>query len=226
MQEFAGEWVFDIVVGGHQRRYIGPDVVGNGWAWGKDCITGRGVWTRFGHNFTSYGVMLSPTRQITGGQFFNVNQLVATIIGVAENTADDRYPSLVLDKAPHEISEVWDGQISVFDSEGATQGEANFARHFEGANWSDTWDDCSEPFIMTFAKAHGRDFVSGTTQGVSQQIGCGRFTTSYQVNENMQFYIAELLDVDNRMLVSIVQGYQENRLSRVEVSKLTFQDTG
>ena len=67
MAAFAGEWVFDLEVAGRHRHYLGPDVIGLGTQWQPGAITGSGVWPRFGHEFTSYGVLVAPDRQLTGG---------------------------------------------------------------------------------------------------------------------------------------------------------------
>ncbi len=222
MHEFAGEWVFVISVDGHQRRYLGPDVVGNGWAWGKDCITGRGIWPRFGHNFTSYGVMLSPTRQITGGQFFNVNQLVATIIGVAENTVEERYPTLVMDEAPHELSEIWKGTSDIYDQNGELLDESVFERHFRCDSYSDEWNG-GDGFHIDLKPANGRDLVHGLMTGVSQKIGCARFINcwDYEWDTDAMNQILHLLDVESRQLVSIGYSYNGLNVNGMQVQKLS-----
>ncbi len=122
MGEFKGEWVFDLVVDGRARRYLGVDVVGEGLAWGKDVITGRGVWTRFGHNFTSFGVMVTPEYQITGGKFYNASEMIANIIGVAVPERKDvpnQWAAFSGVQTPSEIAAVWKGECDSFDPDGS-----------------------------------------------------------------------------------------------------------
>ena len=83
MGAFAGEWVFDLEVDGDDRLYLGPDVVGMGTQWQPGAMTGRGVWPRFGYEFESYGVLVAPDRQLTGGFFSLAGRSVADIVGVA-----------------------------------------------------------------------------------------------------------------------------------------------
>lgn len=84
MNRRVGEFVFDLKLEGQARHYLGQDVVGSGFLWCDGVITARGIWPRFGYNFTSFSIMLAPNRQITGGTFFLANQQVATLSGVAE----------------------------------------------------------------------------------------------------------------------------------------------
>jgi hypothetical protein len=100
MAGFAGEWVFAIAVDGRRRRYLGPDVVGEGTEWAPGAMTGAGRWPRFGHDFTSWSAHVAPGRQLTGGTFSAEGRPVAVIVGVAvawtapgEPAADD-WPSL------------------------------------------------------------------------------------------------------------------------------------
>jgi hypothetical protein len=84
MAGFAGEWTFTIEVDGATRRYLGPDVVGEGTEWSPGALTGAGRWPRFGHDFTSWSVLVAPGRQLTGGTFTaDDGTPVAVIVGVA-----------------------------------------------------------------------------------------------------------------------------------------------
>lgn len=84
MAGFAGEWAFTIEVDGVTRRYLGPDVVGAGTEWSPGALTGAGRWPRFGHDFTSWSVLVAPGRQLTGGTFVDDDGApVAVIVGVA-----------------------------------------------------------------------------------------------------------------------------------------------
>lgn len=93
MDRRVGEFVFDLAPEGRARRYLGPDVVGGGAAWAEGVLTARGLWPRFGYNFTSFSMLLNPTRQVTGGRFFVANREVAVIVGVA-GPGDAGYPTL------------------------------------------------------------------------------------------------------------------------------------
>lgn len=94
MNKRVGEFIFDLKLVGKARHYLGEDVIGGGFSWRDGVLTAKGLWPRFGYNFTSFSILLNPTRQVTGGKFFVANQEVATIVGVAvpENQG---YPELV-----------------------------------------------------------------------------------------------------------------------------------
>lgn len=105
MNERVGEFVFDLKLVGKARHYLGEDVIGGGFSWEDGVLTARGLWTRFGYNFTSFSILLNPNRQVTGGKFFVANEEIATIVGVAV-PENEGYP------------EMTDGEIS-----GKYQGE-------------------------------------------------------------------------------------------------------
>ncbi|HRJ58972.1 MAG TPA: hypothetical protein PK152_00435 [Anaerolineales bacterium] len=83
MNKRVGEFVFDLKIVGKARHYLGEDVVGGGFSWKDGVLTARGMWTRFGYNFTSFSILLNPGRQVTGGKFFVANEEIATIVGAA-----------------------------------------------------------------------------------------------------------------------------------------------
>lgn len=93
MNKRVGEFVFDLKLVGKARHYLGEDVIGGGFSWRDGVLTARGLWTRFGYNFTSFSILLNPKRQVTGGKFFIANQEVATIVGVAV-PENEGYPEL------------------------------------------------------------------------------------------------------------------------------------
>jgi len=107
MGAFAGEWVFDLEVDGAHRHYLGPDVVGLGTEWQPGAMTGHGLWPRFGHEFTSYGVLVSPDRQLTGGFFSKAGRSVADIVGVAVPESLGLEPILDLSVAAPKIGDGW-----------------------------------------------------------------------------------------------------------------------
>jgi len=83
MNKRVGEFVFDLKLVGKARHYLGEDVIGGGFSWRDGVLTAKGLWTRFGYNFTSFSMLLNPKRQVTGGKFFIANEEVATIVGLA-----------------------------------------------------------------------------------------------------------------------------------------------
>jgi|TARA_B100000929_G_scaffold278614_1_gene254980 hypothetical protein len=107
MAAFAGEWTFDLEVAGRHRHYLGPDVVGLGTQWQPGAMTGSGVWPRFGHEFTSYGVLVQPDRQLTGGFFSVAGRPVADIVGVAVPESAGVEPTLDLDAPLVRLDDSW-----------------------------------------------------------------------------------------------------------------------
>lgn len=94
MNKRVGEFVFDLKVFGKARHYLGEDVVGGGFSWKDGVLTARGMWTRFGYNFTSFSILLNPGRQVTGGKFFVANEEIATIVGAAV-PEEEGYPEML-----------------------------------------------------------------------------------------------------------------------------------
>ena len=107
MAAFAGEWVFELEVAGPQRRYLGPDVVGIGTEWQPGAMTGQGLWPRFGYEFESYSVLVTPHRQLTGGFFSLAGRSVADIVGVAVPEAAGLEPRLDLSAPSPEAADQW-----------------------------------------------------------------------------------------------------------------------
>lgn len=106
MAAFAGEWQFELEVHGDKRHYLGPDVVGVGTQWAPGAMTGEGVWPRFGHEFSSYGVLVNPGRQLTGGSFSRAGRSIADIVGVAVPESLGVEPELDLAAEPESLDEL------------------------------------------------------------------------------------------------------------------------
>ncbi|MDW8318967.1 MAG: hypothetical protein RMN53_14135 [Anaerolineae bacterium] len=121
MDRRVGEFVFDLALEGRARRYLGPDVVGGGVAWAEGVLTARGLWPRFGFNFTSFSILLGPTRQVTGGRFFAARREVAVIVGVAGPGAAG-YPAL-----PPPTPRTWAGLRCTFTAQGELLDETRVA---------------------------------------------------------------------------------------------------
>ncbi len=94
MNSRVGEFIFDLKLVGKARHYLGEDVIGGGFSWRDGVLTARGLWPRFGYNFTSFSILLNPNRQVTGGKYFLANQEVATIVGVAVPETEG-YPEMI-----------------------------------------------------------------------------------------------------------------------------------
>lgn len=94
MNHRVGEFVFDLKLVGKARHYLGEDVIGGGFSWKDGVLTARGLWPRFGCNFTSFSILLDPRRQVTGGKFFIANEEIATIVGAAV-PEEEGFPVLV-----------------------------------------------------------------------------------------------------------------------------------
>ena len=113
MANFAGEWVFDLTLTGDERHYLGPDVVGHAKQWTPTTLTATGWWPNFGYEFESYSVLVSPSRQLTGGVFGVAGRLVADIIGVAEPESNGVEPRLDLQAPLPEPKGEWHLRRSV-----------------------------------------------------------------------------------------------------------------
>lgn len=113
MAGFAGDWVFDMEIDGAQRRYLGPDVVGEGTEWSPGAMTGRGAWPRFGYEFESYSVLVAADRQLTGGFFSLTGRSVADIVGVAVPESAGVEPRLDLSAPVPEVEGHWPWRRSV-----------------------------------------------------------------------------------------------------------------
>ena len=84
-------------------------------------MLGEGVWPRFGYNFTSFALMLSPHRQVTGGKFYAASQMIANIIGVAQaemHDVPDSWPSLRDPQEVYKVSTLWRGESLLFSADG------------------------------------------------------------------------------------------------------------
>lgn len=223
MGEFKGEWVFDLVVDGRKRRYLGVDVVGEGLAWGKEAITGRGVWTRFGHNFTSFGVMVTPELQITGGKFYNASEMIANIIGVAVPERKDA-PNQYLDfSGVHLASEGatrWHGSSIRFNADGTERELLTVKRAYVGCDWEDEYLETGETTKVLFTDRQTRQLISRTTIGIAKRSGW--LLDMEAVNEAGVFYEAMQVLVNFAdTLLSLRRAWADNRLLYLEVMRLS-----
>lgn len=199
MEHFAGEWEFTMTVDGSVRRYHGPDVIGTGLAWGNDpvCIMGRGVWPRFGHNFASFSILVSPEQQLTGGWFYNAGELVASIAGIAVPNTVGSYPSLDRLEYPHHIAKQWHGHLTQYDANGIMQSKREIRRQYDSTSWTDN-DDRWE-----IKPLDGRDRISGCCTGIGIRSGWIYQATTILSDGTR----ATLLEIHNGKLIIGIQQY-------------------
>lgn len=224
MAEFAGEWVFDLAVAGRARRYLGPDVVGTGLAWGDGVTTGRGVWPRFGHTFTSFGVLTLSGRQLTGGKFYNAGAMVANIVGVAapapDGAADDdlaAFPELPKPHDPREAGSVWRCTVRACAADGAVLGEGAFTRRR-------TADGYAEPGLRVACHpSPGRDVcevhlsdAGGPLRGIGARAGW-LYELEAHGSDGASLELMEVFDAATGGFVGLRRWRRDDVLERVDV---------
>lgn len=219
MAEFAGEWTFDLVVDGRARRYLGPDVVGTGLTWGDGVTTGRGVWPRFGHTFTSFGMLTPSGRQLTGGKFYNAGEMVANIIGVATPMVadDDAFPALTAPYDPQEVRAAWRCAARACAADGAVLGESSVSRRY-------TTDGFIEAGLRVACRpAMGRDICevhvadsSTTLRGVGKRTGWLYELEAHGPN-GISLEWMEIFDSVAGGFVGLRRWRRDDALERVEV---------
>ena len=214
MAEFAGERIFTLRVDGRARRYLGPDVIGAGLGWGEGALTGRGVWPRFGHNFTSFSVMAAPDRQITGGQFFNAGERIANIIGLAVPEAPDAsYPAFVGPTAPAGISPRWHGRRRRVDAAGVVGDVSPMTREYDGAT-----SYREQGFDLTFAPRGARMAISGALSGIAKSVGWMLEGAGMAGDAHVEFF--DVLDPVGGNLISVRRWMRDEALRQVEIVML------
>jgi hypothetical protein len=214
MGEFSGERVFTLRVDGRARRYLGPDVIGTGLGWGEGALTGRGVWPRFGHNFTSYSVMPMPDRQITGGQFFNAGERIANIIGLAvpEIPGAD-YPAFAGPTWPSEIANRWRGLRRRLDGMGNVIDETIIDRVYEGSA------GYREPdFEITLVARGARIAIAGSLNGIAKRAGWMTEGVGVAGEDHVAFF--DVLDPIGGNVISIRRWTRDEALRQIEIIRL------
>lgn len=232
MGAFAGEWVFELSVDGRARRYHGPDVIGAGLTWGEGVMTGRGLWPRFGHNFTSFAVLLTPERQITGGKFFNASELVANIVGLAVpergelSVNDEPWPSFSGPQWPGKMNAHWYGTLQTVNAGGVVQNELSVERHYAGPMLEENYGLKLEfrpgpspipttRLVTGSQPGGGENRLSGIAKYAGWLLDMEAVTTSGVTLESM-----EVLDVPGDNLIGLRKWRQDDVLQKVEVLKL------
>jgi hypothetical protein len=222
MNAFAGEWIFEMSRHGRKRLYHGPDVVGLGLNWGEETITGRGVWTRFGHNFTSFGVMVNPRRQITGGKFYNASELVANIVGVAivEDEKDHTFPKLDVTRQAHNFGSNWKGERRVFDTDGHLRNVSSVCDEIGEFGWKSGNNE------IHFAQDEDRLRVSGAVRGIAKRFGCAIEMFAVDVDSpNAQIESFAVLDSESQTWIEVAQKNSDGKLASMEVTMLKMIET-
>jgi hypothetical protein len=221
MAAFAGEWAFDLEIKGRARLYHGPDVLGSAMSWGEGVMTGRGVWPRFGYNFTSWSAMLAPDRQLTGGRFYSAGRCVAHLIGVgrligADHRVDEspEFPNLDLAGWPADLAGVWRGSRARFDASGACLGEEPMTRNYAPDGWREgEWG-------VVCQAAGARQRVSGPGfQGIARRVGPA-LELEGALAGGASVSMLEVVDAEARMLIGIHRIVEREQLQRVAIIRL------
>ncbi len=218
MGRFAGTWVFDLSVDGPARLYHGPDVVGSGFAWGEGALTGRGLWPRFGHNFTSFAVLVTPERQLTGGQFFDASQMVANVVGVAVPEVCGQWPELTGVTRAGDVAARWVGTKRRVDPAGTVLFEDKVERRYDGQTFQEG------DFRLYLTPARTKLECRGTladanTQGLAKQTG-PLLEGELVLDARRLLTFKEVLDAEAGHLVSLRRLYKDQQLDHVEVFRL------
>ena len=216
MGRFVGTWVFDLSVDGRARLYHGPDVVGFGSSWGDGAMTGRGLWPNFGHNFSSFAVLASPERQLTGGKFFNASQMVANVVGVAV-PEEDGWPELKGATWAGAVADIWTGTRRTVDIKGQIS-EESASRTYESGAWVE------EEMVLEFSPSSTALTCQGQRGnsrllGLAQQVGplC---EGELVMDARWTVEFTDVLDAVGGHLVSLRRVLREGRLEGVEVLRL------
>jgi hypothetical protein len=129
---FEGEWVFELQSSGRARRYVGPDVVGVGLAWGDQAMLGRGVWPRFGASFSSFAFLAQQDRQLTGGHFGHGPAAMVSIAAVGVEAGEGHeYPLLEPEIIPAGARTTWLGTRQTFSARGDSLDSQSIQSEFE-----------------------------------------------------------------------------------------------
>ena len=232
MGAFAGEWVFELSVDGRIRRYHGPDVIGTGLTWGEGALTGRGLWPRFGHNFTSFAVLPTPERQITGGKFFNASEMVANIIGLAVPDRDDvsatreQWPSFAGPQWPGKMNEHWYGTLRTVNADGVVQKEISVERRYAGPVMEES-DGLKLEFRPIPSPIPTTRLVTGSPPGGGEArlSGIAKYAgwlleLEAVTTPDMTLELMEVLDVPGGNLIGLRKWREDDVLQKVEVLKL------
>jgi hypothetical protein len=219
MARFRGRHEFDLVVDGRLRHYRGPSVLGTGVAVDDGVVLGRGVWPVFGHSFTSYSVLVTPDRQLTGGTFHRGGEVVARIVGVAGPEQGERWPALTGPSWPGEVASAWVGARRSFGASGDLRETAASERVYR----ADGIEDLSARESVRLTKEAGALRVEGSIDG-APLVGFGKtygwMTAIEAVCGDAVVEWTELLDPEHGHLVGIRRWLVADRLERIDLWRL------
>jgi hypothetical protein len=216
MGAFAGEWLFEMSVDGRYRRYHGPDVIGSGTTWGDGVMTGRGLWPRFGHNFRSFAILATPTRQLTGGSFYKATEMVANIVGVAvpEAEASD-WPTLR--ENPELTTANWRGTARTVLLDGTIENETQISRHYrpDGLNFEETSDERYLQVMMD-GRENYLDVQVGKFTGLGKRYGpMLQIEATTSIRQDLEWL--EIFDAETNHLFSLRRRLQDGNLEKMEM---------
>lgn len=210
---FRGEWVFELSTDGRARRYHGPDVIGTGLTWGNGVMTGRGLWPHLGFNFTSFGILATPDRQLTGGKFFTAGEMKANIVGIAVNESQAKEYPLFEQASPAEISTAWIGTRRVVLADGRVDGEISFTRRYQES----AWHEPDQIFELSATRDNGiQKIESSTTVGLIKRTGT-MLEAELVDGPGKIIEMMEVFDPVGKNLVGLRKFYGDHVLEKVEV---------
>lgn len=131
MARFAGHHEFELSLEGARRVYHGPAVIGAGLTLGEGAMVGQGLWPEFGYNFTSFSILVTPERQLTGGVFHRAGRPLCTIMGVATPDTGEA-PTLTGSSWPLEVAAEWRGFVREVDAQGKVMSQHAATRTYDG----------------------------------------------------------------------------------------------
>jgi hypothetical protein len=219
MGAFAGRHVFDLVIDGGHRRYLGPAVIGTGFDLGSGAMIGRGLWPEFGHAFTSYAILIAEDRQLTGGTFQRAGAISASIVGVAEPDDGRPPPSLDGPTWPSSVAPSWEGTRRTIALDGRTLDERPVRRTYrEGAFAED------DGLLALHAEiAPATHLVRGTAEGRAMRGFARKILHRIDLELVYDDHVVEsteLFDPKSRVIAAIRRIHRGPVLERFEVLRL------
>lgn len=226
MDGFRGHHEFDLVPEGTARRYLGPDVVGAGVAFGDNAVLGRGVWPRFGYCFQSWSLMTGGDRQLTGGTFGRAGAPMAVIVGVAEpESATGSWPTLGGPAWPGTVADRWSGTVTRYAPDGEGADTTELHRDYNGVGFRERG---AAPWSMQLEAADGAFLISGTfgskmITGFARRYGWATHVEATTMDGRHTDGV-EVLDAARGTLTGFRRSWDGPTLTRIEVIHLSSGD--
>jgi hypothetical protein len=236
LANFAGEWAFELSIEGRARRYFGPDTIGTGLTWGDGVITGRGFWAKLGYSYDTTSILinpgnkLAPQRQITHTQYRRGGELIATVLGVAEqdemsspeelHEVSGYFPALTPPYVPTDIWHKWRGTLRTCAAFGAVLKEEPYVREYVQPPTESAWVwGETGGHEVTIAKTASGLQVSGYIRGIARQTGWSLQLEAHDPNGESLEHL-EILDVATSNLVGIRRWLKDNMLVELQFFRL------